>query len=199
MENRNILKIAFLFGATVCLFSCGNLDNPKERNKLAFNDSITSVSDSVNAMNKILLKSKNKHITYGIDVDMNNPDRDENVFFLYIDDTSNSLQNAGIITDSLLYKSKLLEFIDNTERKRFVNLAFYLNTNYLSSCNIENGKLIFMYRFNIYMADRQTDLFRHVVFANSEQEIDLNRYKILDKHRNLYLLADKEAKIWSSE
>jgi hypothetical protein len=56
-----------------------------------------------------------------------------------------------------------------------------------------------MYRADIFMGELQTDLFRLVVFANSEQEIDLNRYKILDKRKNLYLLADKDAKIWSSE
>lgn len=199
MGNKNLFKIAVLISATSFLFSCGNLNNPKERNKLIFNDNISSVTDSVIAMNNILLKSKNGLFTYGIDVDMNNADRNDNEFFLYIDDSSNSVHNAGIITDSLLYKSKWLDFIDSSERKRFVNLALYLNKNYLSSCNFENGQLVYMYRADIYMADRQTDLDRFVVFANSEQNIDLNRYKILDKLRNLYLLADKNAKIWSSD
>jgi hypothetical protein len=200
MVNKNLLRIAFLLGMIFCLFSCGNLDNPKERNKLVFEYNIISLTDSINAMNKLLLKSKNGQFTYGIDVDMNNGDRNNNEFFLYIcDDNEHSVKNAGIITDSSLYKSKLLEFIDSTERKRFVNLALFLNRNHLSGCNIENEKVIYLYRANIYMADRQTDLDRLVVFSNSEQEINLNRYKILDKHRNLYLLADKEAKIWSSE
>ncbi len=199
MENKILFKIAVLLSATSFLFSCGNLDNPKERNKLVFEDSINSVNDSVNAMNELLLKTGRQFYIYAIDVDMNNVDRNENDFFLYVDDTSHSAQKVGIITDSLLYKSKLLEFIDTLARKRFVSLALYLNKNYLSSCDIENGNPIYMYKSDIYMADRQTDLFRYVVFANSEQEIDLNRYKILDKHRNLYLLADKEAKIWSSE
>jgi hypothetical protein len=199
MENKFLFKIAVLLSATFFLFSCGNLNNPKERNKLIFSDSISSVTDSVIAMNKILLKSKKGLFTYGIDVDMNNADRNGNEFFLYIDDSSNSVHKAGVITDSLLYKSKWLDFIDSSERKRFVNLSLYLNKNYLSSCNFENGQLVYMYRDDIYMADMQTDLFRHVVFANSEQEIDLNRYKILDKSRNLYLLSDKKAKIWSSE
>lgn len=199
MGNKNIFKIPLLLSIAICLFSCGNLDNPKERNKIVFTDSITSVADSINAMNKMLFKTGRKFSVYGIDVDMKNADRNENVFFLYIDDTLNSVHNAGIITDSLLYKSKWLEFIDSSERKRFVNLALYLNKNHLSTCYIENELPSYMYRADIYMADRQTDLVRHIVFANSEQKIDLNRYKILDKHRNLYLLADKEAKIWSSE
>jgi hypothetical protein len=199
MENKNSFKIAVLFVTAFCLLSCGNLDNPKVRNKIVFNDNVSSVTDSVKAMAEILFKSKNGISTYGIDVDMNNLDRNENEFFLYIDDDLHSVQNAGMITDSLLYKSKLLEFIDSSERKRFVNLALYLNKNHLSSCNIESGMVFYMYRTDIYMADRQTDLDRFVVFAKFEQEIDLNRYKILDCCKNLYLLANKDAKIWSRE
>ncbi|MDP3013623.1 MAG: hypothetical protein Q8M92_05225, partial [Candidatus Subteraquimicrobiales bacterium] len=78
-------------------------------------------------------------------------------------------------------------------------VAAYLNKNYLTRCNLENRQFQYLYRDNIYMADRQTDLERFVVFSTSEQEINLNRYKILDKRKNLYLLADKDAKIWESK
>lgn len=199
MEDRNSFKITVLFVFAFCLFSCGNLENPKERNKLAFNDNICAVADSLNTMNEILFKSRNGMYTYGIDVDMNNINRRENELFLYIEDSSHSVHNVGIITDSSLYESKLLNFIDVLDRKRFVNLALYLNNNSLSSCSVENGMFYYMYRFNIYMADRQTDLVRFVVFAKSVEEIDINRYKILDNYKGLYLLANKDAKIWSSE
>lgn len=199
MGNKNLFKIAVLFSALSFLFSCGNLENPKDRNMLLFNDSITSVTDSVHAMNEIFLKSQNEIFAYGIDVDMNNADRKDNEFFLYINDALHSVHNVGIITDSLLYKSKLLEFIDSSERKRFVNLTLYLNKNHLSGARIESGKLIYFYRDNIYMADAQADLNRFVVFSNSKQEINLTRYKILDKRKNLYLLAYRKAKIWSND
>jgi len=193
------IKTTILLVIVICLFSCDTLDNPKVRNKLIFNDRISFVTDSVNAMNKILLKTGRKFSIYGIDVDMNNINRDENEFFLYVNDVSHSVQKVGELTDSTLYKSKLLEFINSTDRKHFINLALYLNKNHLSTCYIENNQPSYMYRADIYMADRQKDLDRFVVFANSEQEIDLNQYKILDKSKNMYLIANKDAKIWSKE
>ena len=188
MGNKNLLRIAFLLGMIFCFFSCGNLDNPKERNKLVFTDSITSVTDSISVLNAILLNTQKENYVYAIDSN-----------YLYINNGEQTARKIGLLSDSLIFESKSLSFITTNDRKHFISLVTYLNRNYLSRCDIENRQPIYMYRDGIYMADRQTDLFRHVVFANSEQEIDLNRYKILDKNRNLYLLADKEAKIWSSE
>jgi hypothetical protein len=195
IENK-LIKLSILIATVFFFFSCRNLVNPKERNNLVFTDSLSNVSDSVNVMTNFLLNSKNGLYTYGIDVDMNDIDRDENEFFLYIHDNSHKVKNVGIISDNLLYKSNLISFIDTTERKRFVKLALFLNKNYLSGCNIENGNLIFTYRSNIYMADWQEDLDRFVMYANTEPEIDLSQYKILENKNNLYLLAFKTAKIW---
>jgi hypothetical protein len=186
MENKNIFKIVLLLSATSFLISCGNLENPKERNTLAFTDSIASVADSINVLNSILLNTHKENYIYAIDSN-----------YLYIDNREQTAVKIGALSDSLLFESKSLSFISTSNRKHFISLVAYLNRNYLSRCDIENGQPIYMYRDDIYMADRQTDLFRFVVFANSEQGIDLNRYKILDEHKNLYLLANKEAKIWS--
>ena len=199
MGINSICKIVILLWATSFLFSCGNLDNPKVRNKLVFNDSLSSVADSISVMNKIFIKSNKGIFAYGIDVAMNNIDRKDDEFFLYINDTFNSVYNVGNISNTLLYKSTLLDFIEITERKHFVSLALYLYKNKLSGCSIENGKLLYMYRADVFMGESQTDLCRYVVFSDSEQEVDLNRYKILDQHKNLYLLADKGAKIWTNE
>lgn len=189
MENRNLLKIALLVAITNCLFSCGNLDNPKERNKLVFVNSITSVTDSVNALNLILLNTRKQNYIYAIDSN-----------YLYIEIDKQTSIKVGLLSDNQLFESTFLEFIEDvSDRKHFISLVAYLNKNYLSRCDIENGKPVYMYRDKIYMADRQTDLFRFVVFVNSEQEINLKRYKILDSHKNLYLLANTEAKIWSSK
>ena len=199
MKNKNGYRVLVLLLTVNCLCSCVNLDNPQERNELVFNDRISSIADSINVMNEILLKSKKGIYTYGVDVDMNNLNRNENEFFLYIMDRSRSVQKVGIITDTLLYKSQWLQFLDDSDKKRFIDLVLYLNKNHLSGCYIDPKKVYYGYRDNIYMADRQTDLCRTVVYAKSEQEIDVNCYKILDKCNNLYLLADKDAKIWSSE
>lgn len=188
MENKNILKIAFLFGIAMWLFSCGNLDNPKERNKIVFTSNVDDVAGMIKVMNRLLVKTGRNYYIYAVDSGK-----------LFINDNTQYAKSLGLLTDSTLYKNKYLTFIDSSERKHFVYLAKYLNGNYLSRCDIENGLPVYMYRTNIYMADRQMDLDRFIVFANSEQEIDLNRYKILDSNKNLYLLANKDAKIWSSE
>ena len=186
--NKNLVKIAIVFGIIFCLFSCGKLYNPKERNRFVFNDNINAVADNIIAMNVILIKTQKQNYIYAIDSNQ-----------IYINENKQYASKLGLITDSLLFENKALSFINSPDRKRFIGLAKCLNDNYLSRCDIENGHPIYMYRADIFMGDSQTDLFRYVVFANSEKEIDLNRYKILDKHRNLYLLANKDAKIWSSE
>lgn len=189
MENRNLLRIIFLFGAIFCFFSCDNLDNPKERNKIVFADSITSVADSISVLNAILLKTHKENYIYGIDSN-----------YLYINNSEPTAMKMKYdrLSDNMLFDSKPLSFINTSDRKQFINLVTYMYRNYLSRCDIENGQPIYLYRDDIYQADRQTDLLRFVVVVNSEQEIDLNRYKILDRYKSLYLLADKNAKIWSS-
>jgi hypothetical protein len=199
MGSKILSLTAIIFGTAFCFLSCSDLDNPKERNQIVFAHGVSAVEDSVNAMNNILSESNNKIYTYGIDVDMNNIDRDEKELFLYIDDNTDKIRKVGMITDSLLYTSALLEFLDTSQRKHFVNLALYLNANKLSGCSIQNNIFYYTYRADIYMADRQTDLDRFVIHAKSVQGIDTARYKILDNRNNLYLLANKDATIWSSK
>jgi hypothetical protein len=187
MENKINLRLAILFAAAFLLFSCKDLKNPKGRNKLVFIDSRNAVVDSINVMNEILLRTNKENYIYAVDS-----------YQLYINDYTQYAQKVGLITDSLLFKSKWLTFIDTLERKRFVNLAMYLNKNYLSRYDIENGQPVYLYRADIYMADRQADIERVVVLVNSEKDINLNRYKILNSFENLFLLANKDAKIWES-
>jgi len=185
MENKVVLKLVTLLIALFLLTSCGNIDNPKERNKLVFVDTINSVSDSIRAMNGILLK-QNKFISTFV-VHKN---------ILYIDDSSANVNQVGDLNDSLLYKNNKLFFIESKERKRFIKLVSFLNKNYLGWCVFRNNQFLYQYRADIYMADRQIDLERFVGYSKAEQEIDFNFCKILDRKENLYLLADKKAKIW---
>jgi len=188
MENKIVLKIAVLFVTLFCLSSCGKLDNPKERNKIVLKDSAYSVADSIKVMNELLFKTGREYYIYALDSNK-----------LFINDNSQYAKELGVLSDTSLFKNKCLAFIDASERKHFVALTKYLNDNYLSRCDIENGLPTYTYRADIYMGEAREDLDRLVVFANSEQEIDLNRYKILDSCKSLYLLANKDAKIWSNE
>jgi len=186
MEIKFILRIA-AFTSVLILNSCSDLKNPKERIKLDFNNSINAVAESIKEMNKILIKTKKQNYVYAIDSNQ-----------LYINENKQYANKLGLLTDNFLFENKSLSFIDTSDRKHFISLATYLNENYLSRCDIENGQMIYIYRADIYMGELQTDLFRYAVFANSKQEIDLTRYKILDSSGNLYLLADKNAKIWEN-
>lgn len=187
MENKNIFSIGALFATIVLLYSCGDIKNPAQRNKLIFNDSLYAVADSVNIMNEILFKTGKGKYAFVVDSD-----------YLYVNDALNNISKIGLLSDTLTYKSELLLFIDKTERRRFVNLVQFLNQNYIGWCYLKYDQFVYIYRSDIYMADRQMDLERFIIYATSKQEIDLTRYKILDRSGNLYLLADKNAKIWEN-
>ncbi len=201
MDNR---KIFIYIAIMLIISSCGKLKNPKERNVISFKNNIDSVAFAIERMNDILDRSDiNNYFFYSID---NN--------ILYVKGVTNKSLKAGNITDTLLYKSEALSLINNHRRKEFVKLLGLLNQNYLDRCDYESGNYIYLYRNNIYMADRQKDLQRFVVFAKDKDEIKnllednfVNAahggkynlaYKIIDQKENLFLLAHKDAEIWEN-
>lgn len=188
MENKKLLRIALMFGATCCLFSCGKIDNPKERNQLIFANEISEVADSIGVLNAILLKTQKQNYVYAIEGN-----------FLYVTSLKQNVMKIGLLMDSSIYQSSSLSFIESSDRKHFISLISFLNRNYLSRCDVRNGLPVYLYRFDIYMGESQTDLLRHVCLDSTEQKIDLQWYKILDKHGSLYLLAHTDAKVWSSD
>jgi hypothetical protein len=165
------------------LVSCTAIINPKERNELTFEDKIDNVYDSIGAMNSLLNKCISKNFAIAID-------KNE----LYLIDNRGS-QKIGNLTDSLFYLNDSINFVQKKDQKRFLKLSDYLNTNHLERWDIDNYKVEFCYRSDIYMADHQTDLNRIVLIVDSVN-LDLMHYKILDRYKNLYLLANKEAEIF---
>ena len=158
-------------------------NNPKERNTISFKNNIDSVLNAMEKMNHILDSSNiNEYFFYAIDKDI-----------LYINGVK-----VGFITDTTLYKNEAISFIDTIRRKNFVNLSFFLHQNFLDRCDYEDGNYIYLYRANIDMGDRQKDLDRYVILENDIKDINLNKYKILDKKGSLFLLADKDAEIWGN-
>jgi len=185
MDSKKIVVyIAMIF----ILGSCGKLNNPKERNTLSFNSDFDSVLSSIKEMNNILDSSGvNDYFFYAIEKDT-----------LYVKSVNNKSQKIGSVKDTLLYKNESLSFIDTIKRKDFVNHLAFLNQNFLDRCDYENGNYLYLYRANIYMADRQKDLMRYVVLTNDIRDLNLNKYKVLDNKGDLFLLADKEAEIWEN-
>jgi len=165
--------------------------NPKERNKLIFKNKIEAVIDSILIMNKIASRIYFNDFAFAVS------DSNELYFINY--QSHKSSRKIGVLSDSLLFKNDSLNFLDEIDKKRFLKLCDYLNKNYLERCDVRNNHIAYTYRANIYMADWQTDLDRLVVIADSIADIDLIQYKIIDKYKDLYLLANKDAKIYEGE
>jgi hypothetical protein len=188
----------------VIISSCGNVENPKERNIISFKNNVDSVGLEIQKLNKILERKGKKHFVYGID--------ESNV--LFIEDSSNKIKDVGLLTDKNLQKESILSFIVGTQRNEFIQLIRYLKQNYITRCNHEKGHYIYLYRDDIFMADRQKNLQRFIVFAKDKAEIEnlleddfVNAahggkynlaYKILEQNDNLFLLANKDAEIWEN-
>ena len=183
--NKKLLIIVVIL---IIVSSCGKLKNPQERNTLIFKDDINSVFNAIQSMNTILINSEVKnHFFYAID--------DDNI--LYADYGENESTRIGSISDIELNKS-LISFISLNDRERFLKLASFLFNNHFERCGYKNNRFIYIYRSKIYMADRQKDLMRYVMIANSIDDIELYKYKILDTKGNLFLLADKNAEIYEN-
>jgi len=184
MVNKNILKKAMVFYLFFWLISCTNVINPKERNKLVFIDDLNMVVDSINQMNKLVTKMNQEYFSWTV-----TPSGE-----FYINST-----NVGYITDDSLINKKEYNYLENNEKIIFINLVKFLSKNYITKCDKESGRIMYMYRTNIYMADKQVDLFRYIIVAKNEKDIDTRIYKILDRKENLFLLSDTNAKIWETK
>ena len=204
MVSRKIVIYVAYITLILVITSCGKLKNPKERNVITFKNNLDNVAFAIEKMNGILAKTKKNFFIYGVD--------GKNV--LFIENSAHNIEDVGLLTDTTLCKDSLLLFIDTLQRAEFVQLANYLKENFITRCNRENGKYIYLYRDDVYMADRQEDLQRFIVFAKHKAEINdllednfVNAayggkynlaYKIIDQKGNLFLLAHKDAEIWEN-
>lgn len=201
MDNRRI----FIFIAVILIISsCGKLKNPKERNVISFKNDVDSVAFAIENLNKIFKNRIQKPFIYGIDESS----------VLFIEDSLNNNKYIGLITDETLEHEYLLPFVDISKRDEFVQLVKYLYKNHIYRCNYKKGHYLYLYKDDIYMADRQEDLQRFIVFAKNKAEIenllednfvkaahggkDNLSYKIIDQKDNLFLLAPKDAEIWEN-
>ena len=91
----------------------------------------------------------------------------------------------------------------NIEINRFLILIKYLDGNYLTQClySKQTGEISFTYRDYNLIRDVNgyaTDLNREVIIAESKEYVEIIRknYQVLDRYKNLYLVASKDAEIW---
>lgn len=205
------ILIAFLFLYVFYMLFIFKGYNPQERNKLVFEDDIQSVEDSITVFNNLV--KDYYYFWYAVDRDDFKEWKYENLI-LFLETKENESNKIGYLKDSLLYKKidTLRYKLNNPERFVSIILSFYKNHLYSV---IKNGDLLlFLYREDIDMGDRQEDLERYVVFVKDKSDLEyllkdnfVNAasggsynlaYKIIDHKANLYLLAHKNAKIWEN-
>jgi hypothetical protein len=185
IKNKLIYIVAIVF----IFCSCNRVNNPKERNIIVFNDTIDSVAKAIASMNNILNNSNViNNFFYAIDREI-----------LFVKGPNNKSQEVGFIKDTILYQNKTLSFIDTLQRVHFIEYAEFLKNNFLTRCDKENSNYVYLYRADIYMADKQKDMMRYIMLTNSVSNIDLNKYKIIDSKEDLFLLAEKDAEIYESQ
>jgi len=183
-----LVKRFILLGSIFYLTSCMKVENPKERNRLVFADDVASVADSMRVLDSMLLGTYKRHYIYAVDGG-----------YLYVTDNELNVVKIGLLSDSALYQSPKLSCIDLPDRKRFISLIRFLKRNFLLRCDVRGFQPEYLYRDDIYMADWQTDLKRKVILLRPEERVDTSRFKVLDVQYDLYLLADKDARVWSSD
>ncbi len=180
-------KILFLVLIISIVSSCRKITNPKDRNTIKFNEVSSNIEDSIKKLNLILEKFNVSNYLYAIDKD-----------YLYINSNFKIL-NLGHIdsvnTENILWPT----FIKLEYRQKFINLIKYLYINQLQRCDVNNSHPFYLYKADIYMSDSGYDLERFIIYSPSISGIDTLNYKILDRKNNLYLLANKEAKIWADD
>lgn len=184
MVNKYIFRKSIILYLFFTLISCSNVINLKERNKLVFIDNINLVVDSIIQMNDLVMNINQENFNWTV--------TSTGEFYI------NSI-NVGSLYDDALINKKELNCFEYDEKIKFISLVEFLSKNYITRCDREGVRIIYMYRTNIYMADLQVDLFRYIVVENDEKNINKLIYKILDRKGKLYLLADKKAKIWETK
>jgi hypothetical protein len=196
--NKNLIIgiliiLSLLYFFLFHLLRCVIPDNPKERNKIIFKESILNVQDSLHIMTSYLKRIpvyKEDWVEYCI--------VNKNVLCV-------NFKRIGSI-DSLLLTAQNtpiqeLKILSKEDQLRFLCVAKYLNENYLYRVDYykRSNYLECCYREFKNAGDYQNDLMRFITLGESLQNFDKNRYQIIDTNQNLILYADKDAKIWEGE
>lgn len=199
MKRNKILTVSILIVLVFLYFFFFHIlkstlpDNPKERNKIEFKESILNVQDSLHVMISYLRKMsvyQEDWVSYCV--------VDKNVLCV------NFKEIGGI--DSLLstvpnVPIEELKALSKEEQLGFLCLAKYLNENFLSRFDYfkSSNYLECCYRFYTNAGDYQNDLNRYITLGDSLQTFDKNRYQVIDSSQNIILYADKDAKIWEGK
>jgi len=188
--KKLIVIVILLFiavGAFIFLLSKNTKPfNPKERNKIVFKTSPMSIQDSIVAILPYLKRMPEYNADW-----VNYSVSDSNELYL-------NFKNNGNLKSLLSECDTTFSWLTRPEKKRFLQLAIYLNNNYMFRCDYykSSNYIEFIYRDFKNAGDYHSDLLRFVTIGKSLQSFDKNRYQILDVKGQLVLYAYKDAKIW---
>lgn len=176
------MKKTFISLSLLCLIFLSCYKSPPERNSIVFKNEVQAVQDSlidmVNLL-KILPKSKNGLKTnYGY-----------NNGILEINDS-----RIGNYDDALKDSTGIFLGFKDIDKRKFISLAEYLESNYLDSAYEESpNSWFFIYR---YLPDGDFNDVRDITVKPIKDSIILKRASvILDRKFSIFLLAPKDAKI----
>jgi hypothetical protein len=184
----NILEFAFNIAILVVVFNCVNCNRRVEieRDQISFDVPISDIRDSIIVMNRIMDKlnfaeDQPRIISWFI---MHNEK--------YIDINSHIFKIDSIKPEDLV----VLDELSIHERKRFLELIFYMISNELSSCRKDifphNMSMAYFYDYRNYLNSAEPHYLRNIVILDSINDINgqsfENYYKVLDKNAGLILL-----------
>jgi hypothetical protein len=170
MRNKHFFILILL---TVGFNSCNR--NEVRRNKISFNDSFETVQDALLKIIPLMEK-----IQEPIDVNKGYDYRDNKLFI-----NNRAIDNVSLNTIQALSK------LSNDEKKEFVNMTRYLNSNEINAGSYDNylGLWLFEYR---YLPEGASEDSRVIATLN-KMDAMRNKSKIifLDHNEKLYLLKFK--------
>lgn len=181
---RRIILLIQTFVIFLGTLSCGQ--DISKRNKIAFEDDIQVVADSIAKMDALMYKlPENRRINYFIDKEGN----------LFINNEEiGSLK--GAINNERVRRDEAFDNFTDEEINQFFNLMAYLLQNHIDGAVMELSVREFVFTYRRTAENRYDDV-REVILIDNQSDTSLfeNTYQILDSKNSLALVAPKDARI----
>lgn len=187
MKNIFIISFSSIF----FLISCVR-ENPQDRNYLSFpNGNTDEIIDSLYSFQNFV---KSMDLPY-----------DKKLRTIWFNYNNNNLEISGEVIGNInfhnLRESNSFKKLSNNDIHEFIKLFRFLFYNNIipGTYRFASDRMYFEYKkyyfmYNTYNYD--DDLDRFLKLANSENELDLAHFKILDSYKDIYLTTFKDSKIW---
>jgi hypothetical protein len=178
---KNTLLFYFSL-VSLLTFSCGQ-DNSL-RNKIVFNDAVSSVSDSIERMGYLMSKLPQEGIVrYAI----------SSKGFLYLNKNKFEYTIGDVISDELK-NDVIFDRFKRSEADEFFSLLDYLNRNHISYAHREPALGLVEFSYRAKSSETKENLRSIIFFRSSSDTTSIHftqHYKVLDSKENLVLIGLK--------